>query len=668
MRKVPNLTLRREDGRVVAESVVVADSTGRRLRGLLGKKDLPSGHGVLLRPAWSIHTAFMRFPIDVVFLDADQIVIKIVPNLSPFHTASCRGAREVVELRAGECERRGLALGDRVAWAARAADEAAPVAVTNLEGERRGAVVLAQQRPALPQARPVPPRREGDRRRRERATAARRGGRRRRIRGRRRDRRRRGNGGAPARQRHARAATRGDGRPRRRGRRRARAGRHARSTRSGTTRKVSSPPSRTRSGARRSCRLGGSCRGRLRKGETRGRHEMSSRIGDAADPLTPKRAGSTLLASTSPTTPIETVPSEGRSLRAPAAADVPARLESAHRELLAETDSRIHPFLKAAHRSGIVAFEGGGRSDAADRLAVGVYVAAVVVSLAAEGNLDAARREGRGPGARRGARRAARGGPLRPPSHGLHEPAPDRAASARRVRDPIAAAGPARRRGAKSRSGARTTEPSSRVLAFGEGAASRRARATAKGALRRGGSLSLLGGRTLRSALVRRFSSPCAAIVARVPGRVAQADAYLQTTGARARPRLRAGAPARALRRPRAHPRRARASSDSCGSASTSTTARSRTCSRSAPRCRSSATRSTRSFSTATASGPQDASTTSWPASRSSTGSSVSSHVRSSRAASSPARSARSSIARSTPSRSARASRRGSRSAATRSR
>lgn len=143
MRPVPTLTLRREDGRVVAESVTVADSTGRRLRGLLGKRDLPSGHGVLLRPAWSIHTAFMRFAIDVVFLDADQIVIKIVPSLAPFKTASCRGAREVVELRAGECERRGLALGDRVAWAARAADEAAPVAVADLEGERRGAVVLA---------------------------------------------------------------------------------------------------------------------------------------------------------------------------------------------------------------------------------------------------------------------------------------------------------------------------------------------------------------------------------------------------------------------------------------------------------------------------------------------------------------------------------------------
>jgi uncharacterized membrane protein (UPF0127 family) len=146
VRRVPNLTLRREDGRVVAEHVTVADSAGRRLRGLLGKRDLLSGHGVLLRPAWSIHTAFMRFPIDVVFLDADQVVIKIVPNLQSFKTASCRGAREVIELRAGEAERRGLALGDRVAWAARVADEGAVGApVVELSPERRGVVVLASE-------------------------------------------------------------------------------------------------------------------------------------------------------------------------------------------------------------------------------------------------------------------------------------------------------------------------------------------------------------------------------------------------------------------------------------------------------------------------------------------------------------------------------------------
>ena len=146
MRPVPNLTLRREDGRVVAESVIVADSTMRRLRGLLGKGDLPSGHGILLRPAWSIHTAFMRFPIDVVFLDADQVVIKIVPRLPPFKTASCRGAREVVELRSGECDRRGLSLGDRVAWAARATVDDVPTrGGVELTVERRGSVVLASK-------------------------------------------------------------------------------------------------------------------------------------------------------------------------------------------------------------------------------------------------------------------------------------------------------------------------------------------------------------------------------------------------------------------------------------------------------------------------------------------------------------------------------------------
>src|SRR4029078_11026431 len=123
-------------------------STLRRLRGLLGKRDLPAGHGVLLRPAWSIHTAFMRFPIDVVLLDADPVVAKIVPSLPSFRTASCRGAREVVELRSGECEKRGLSLGDRVAWAARASTEEIPAGSEPVEpglGERRGSVVLASR-------------------------------------------------------------------------------------------------------------------------------------------------------------------------------------------------------------------------------------------------------------------------------------------------------------------------------------------------------------------------------------------------------------------------------------------------------------------------------------------------------------------------------------------
>jgi hypothetical protein len=80
---------------------------------------LEPGEGLVLRPEWSIHTFFMRFPIDVVFVDADQVVVKIVPDLRPWRTAVCKEAHEVVELAAGECERRGLHAGDRLAWAAR---------------------------------------------------------------------------------------------------------------------------------------------------------------------------------------------------------------------------------------------------------------------------------------------------------------------------------------------------------------------------------------------------------------------------------------------------------------------------------------------------------------------------------------------------------------------
>ena len=138
------MTLRREDGRIICDSVTVADGAFRRLKGLLGRRWLEPDEGIVLRPAWSIHTAFMRFPIDVVFVDAELTVIRIEPALRPFRTASCRGAREVVELAAGECERRGLATGDRVAWASRnvvnvIASEESP----SLRGERRGTVLVA---------------------------------------------------------------------------------------------------------------------------------------------------------------------------------------------------------------------------------------------------------------------------------------------------------------------------------------------------------------------------------------------------------------------------------------------------------------------------------------------------------------------------------------------
>jgi len=98
-------------GGVVCDTCTVADRAPARLRGLLGRRSLSPGEGLLLRPAPSIHTWFMRFPIDAVFLDADLHVLAIRRALGPWRVAGRRGARAVLELGAGEADRRGLEPG-----------------------------------------------------------------------------------------------------------------------------------------------------------------------------------------------------------------------------------------------------------------------------------------------------------------------------------------------------------------------------------------------------------------------------------------------------------------------------------------------------------------------------------------------------------------------------
>ena len=84
------------------------------MRGLLGRKELPRGEGMLLRPAASVHTAFMRFPIDVVFLDAELRVVHVAHSVAPWRAVRGKGAKMVVELAAGECSRRDVEVGDRL--------------------------------------------------------------------------------------------------------------------------------------------------------------------------------------------------------------------------------------------------------------------------------------------------------------------------------------------------------------------------------------------------------------------------------------------------------------------------------------------------------------------------------------------------------------------------
>jgi uncharacterized membrane protein (UPF0127 family) len=84
------------------------------MRGLLGRSELARGEGILLRPAGSIHTFFMRFPIDAVFVGRDGTVVGVERDLKPWRTARRRGAKWVLELAAGEADARALTTGARI--------------------------------------------------------------------------------------------------------------------------------------------------------------------------------------------------------------------------------------------------------------------------------------------------------------------------------------------------------------------------------------------------------------------------------------------------------------------------------------------------------------------------------------------------------------------------
>jgi hypothetical protein len=86
--------------RLVA-SLEMATTRAARRRGLLGRDRLEPSSALMLAPCCAVHTAFMRFPLDVVFLDRDLCVIKIVRDLAPWRLAASLRARAVVELASG---------------------------------------------------------------------------------------------------------------------------------------------------------------------------------------------------------------------------------------------------------------------------------------------------------------------------------------------------------------------------------------------------------------------------------------------------------------------------------------------------------------------------------------------------------------------------------------
>ncbi|MBI1885868.1 MAG: DUF192 domain-containing protein [Chloroflexi bacterium] len=100
-------------GTVVADKAQTARSLWSKFWGLMLRSGLPDGGGLLLSPCSSIHTFFMRFPIDVVFVDRANTVVKVVPAMRPYRvTMAFRGARSALELAAGAAERARVERGD----------------------------------------------------------------------------------------------------------------------------------------------------------------------------------------------------------------------------------------------------------------------------------------------------------------------------------------------------------------------------------------------------------------------------------------------------------------------------------------------------------------------------------------------------------------------------
>jgi uncharacterized protein len=100
-----------EDGAVLCERCERAERLTARMRGLLGRDGLAPGEGMLINPAPSVHMFFMRFPLDVVFLDRSSRVVRVVHGLRPWRTAGARKAVAALELPAGTAARHGLGAG-----------------------------------------------------------------------------------------------------------------------------------------------------------------------------------------------------------------------------------------------------------------------------------------------------------------------------------------------------------------------------------------------------------------------------------------------------------------------------------------------------------------------------------------------------------------------------
>lgn len=103
----------KETKEIIANKIGLANTMFSRFIGLISKKSIDENEGILLTPCNSIHMMFMKFPIDVVFLDKRNKVIKIIENIQPWKISPIVfKAQSVLELSSGTVSKKNIKIDD----------------------------------------------------------------------------------------------------------------------------------------------------------------------------------------------------------------------------------------------------------------------------------------------------------------------------------------------------------------------------------------------------------------------------------------------------------------------------------------------------------------------------------------------------------------------------
>ena len=112
-----NLRVRNETrNTVLADTAAIADTAAKRRTGLLKRDKLGPGEGLWITPCESVHTFFMKFAIDLVYLDRKKRVCKVRHAVPPWRISGCLTAHSVLELPAGAAATSGTEPGDQLVF------------------------------------------------------------------------------------------------------------------------------------------------------------------------------------------------------------------------------------------------------------------------------------------------------------------------------------------------------------------------------------------------------------------------------------------------------------------------------------------------------------------------------------------------------------------------